>query len=397
MTPAAAPAVSPPTRGGAGEVAGASARISPALLFPQERIARAPLKGWAALLRARLHRVISEGERPREVAREVARVANNAALIAVHHGMRDAALALTHAQIGWHPRYGRRCDDTAISAHAVQPWVNLGRLEAIDGAWARALARFTCLGEYGSPAGMVLGEVRVDDGGWAAVFSTRGEFKGFLENVRVLDTLKALLLNRRFAEAVEYVSAGRGTWSSRIHPFADEVLIICGCARGEPEEAVHRARQTSRETTGWARVVFRVREAEALACAGAWDRAAEVLRPLAAVVGRAAPERRQELQNLYVCLRLSQVCRDCGLEETAAAMARYVVQGARVAEDEVFQIEALRILAVLAPAPEQEAWGDELARLEENTLHARYRRGGPAPPHPTVERLFAELGEVLAA
>ena len=67
-----------------------------------------------------------------------------------------------------------------------------------------------------------------------------------------------------------------------------------------------------------------------------------------------------------------------------------------MAGDEVFQIESLRVLACLAPAAERSRWREELDQVEETTGYARYRRGGPPPPNPVVERLYGELAEFLA-
>jgi hypothetical protein len=367
--------------------------IATSLLLPQSRIARAPLAEWAEGLVERADEHRRTERRTRKLCGELGGVANNAGLIAAHHG--DAAVArdLCERQMGFQRRFARRAGDPAIVAHAIQPWVNLGRLEAILGEWESSVSRFARLRGFRQAGRVDLGSVCVQ--GWEALSPTLLSFEALLENIYATDTLKALLLNRRFEETLEMLAVLERDCPADSVPLAREAEVVARGWLGEHDRAYGLAADAARESRGWKRAVFRLRQAEVLASAGRRGEAAEVLLSLARVVEQVSPATRAELGTLHVMHRMGGLCAELGLEDEAVALARGCLEGARAANDEAFQIEALRVLASQAPAVERAGWEDELSRAEAATDYRRYRRSTAARPHPVLDPFYDYVREML--
>ena len=376
---------------------GLAVTISTALLLPGERIPRLPLERWASRLATDLDQTRKTARRIRVLAREVAVLANNTALVATVQGQRGVARQQCEQQVNWHHRLGRRSRDPGLCGHAVQPWVNIGRLESLSGDWRASLNRFAHLNAYRTTDELRLGKVRIGRTGWEAVAASRTEFQQMLDAINVIDSLKTLLTNGRFEDVLTFTSRLGTQFGEILLRRSDEAMIVARCRLGDFEGACDLATAAAKQVRGWERAVFGVRLGEVLACAGDHRRAASLLGSVSATVACVSPEKKGELQSLYMLLRLCTVCGEIGLDDHMLALARDIYNGASKADDEVFQIESLRILAEHTPASERERWREELDRLEETTDYVRYRRGGkPATPNPVLERLYGELGEFLS-
>jgi hypothetical protein len=137
----------PPSRHA--DTAAPAASITASLLIPLDRMARAPLPDWTGRLLASLDRSRASVRQTRLMAEKFGSIGNNAGLIAALRAEMQTAWSVTERQVWWLGRLARRSGDATVAAHAVQPWVNLGRLEALTGRWREALARFEALSTYG--------------------------------------------------------------------------------------------------------------------------------------------------------------------------------------------------------------------------------------------------------
>ncbi|HSU14931.1 hypothetical protein [Longimicrobium sp.] len=370
--------------------------VSATLLLPHGRLARAPLPEWGRRSAALLTRAAGAPE-PRARSREVAVAANQVALIAAHQGRGEVARALCEAQMEWQLRLARRAGDPAIAAQALQPWVNLGRLEALAGDWAGALVRFSGLLAHRAARPVPVGGACVSGEGWEEVAADAVGFGEFLEGVYVIDSLKALLQNRRDAEALGFAAALPEGIAPAIARFGVEASVVAWCRAGECGRACDAALAAARACDGWERAVFLLRLAEALLLSGDAATARAVLSGSAAAIGRDPAAGRGALKALYVVHGYAGACREAGLEGDALSLARLLLQGGRDARDEVFAVDALRLLTALAPAPERARWAGEMEALQESSLYPRCRRGrGAAPADPGLDALYEQLQDVLS-
>ncbi|HEV3050466.1 MAG TPA: hypothetical protein VGX50_09170, partial [Longimicrobium sp.] len=315
-------------------------------------------------------------------------------------GERAAAVSLCERQMWWQHRLSRRAGDAGIARRSVQPWVNLARLEAIAGEWEAALSRLQRLRPHGRTGAIALQPVRSDGMGCQHIAQDGGAFSRVVENIYVVDTLRALLQNRRFDEVLGFSEQVHRAFRPFLGLWALEASMVAASSLGDAELARRLGGDALQreEVTAWRRMLFRLRLAEVEACAGDLARAREALGPLVRAEARLSREARSPLQSLYILARLASACLEAGLLPEAAAVARGVYDGARTAGDEVFQVEALRTLAAAAPPGETAAWEEALRALEASTEYRQYRSRQAPPPDPAAfDALCAELAEVYAS
>jgi hypothetical protein len=372
--------------------------IASTLLLPQDRIAREPLSCWASRLVAELEQERRAEWPPREQAAVLGGIANNAALIAAHQGRFDTARAICEAQVRCQLRRAEDIGDAAISGHALQPWINLGRLDAIAGEWEAALARFASLAGARAGAPLQLGAVQTDGAAWQVIGNTRAEFEEFAERVRIVESLKALLANGRWAKVLafaEEVPPELGTGTARL---VREARIVALAQEGRHVEAEESARDALRNSVGWEQLVFQLRLAEVIAIGGSTAGVAGLLSPvLYAGLGLSAAAC-GSLQPLYVLTRAAAAAREAGMHDEAARLARRLLEGARSARDEIFELSCLRLLTAAARADERPGWKEALNRLRSETEYVRERGAADRPSDPLVgapARLYGTLLERL--
>lgn len=362
--------------------------IATGILSPQDRVPRAPLLSWATRLLRELADATTTVRGVRDLAGVFGYLGNNAGLIAALRGDTRMAWWLTERQVWWHGRQARRSRDAALAACAVQPWINLGRLEALAGKVDEALSRFSVLGTYDVSGRLEMGCVRLGGSGWQAVSRSRDEFLHFLDAVYVSDSFKTLLMNGRFERVSRFSSSVAETprWWLR-----EEAGIVAESRLGDHTAALSRATTAAREATGWNRAVLRLRLAEAHACAGDVERARPILSQLAGVVRQLSGEAMAKPDLMPITARLAGACHECGLADDACAVARHVLTGARTARDEMIEIEMLRLLADASPDDEVQGWRDSAQAAVDATDYARFRRGAPPRPDPVFDELYERL------
>jgi hypothetical protein len=372
--------------------------ISTALLRPQDRIPRAPLGRWAGRLSRKLERCLRDERTAGGVSEQVGSIANNAALIAAHRGEGAVAWRLCERQLWWQHRLSRRARAAAIASRCVQPWVNLARLEALTGRCDAALARLQLLAGRRPGRWLALQPVRADGVGCQPIQHTDGDFEVMLENIYIIDSLKALLQNRRWAEAAEFATRMRREGPARLALWSDEAAVVAASRMGDHDgaRAAVQAGLGRPEAVAWHRATFHLRRAEVEACAGNLNGARGELGRLVQVALRLSPAARSQLQPMYVLVRVAAACAEVGMAKEALQVAGAVYEGACTADDEVMRIEALRILAEWAPDEARAEWNEALGALERTTEYHRYRCPDVPPRHGAAcESLYAALAEVL--
>ncbi|HYR07219.1 MAG TPA: hypothetical protein VEQ60_05610 [Longimicrobium sp.] len=378
----------------------AAPRIGTALLLPQDRIPRAPLSAWTAMLRARAAAARRGCRAAGALSAEAGTLGNNAALIAAQRGERTAVVELCERQLWWQHRLSRRSRRPEIAARCVQPWVNLARLESAAGAWEAAVSRLERLGARGRAEGIALQPLRGDGTGCQHIPRGGDDFLEMLESVHVIDTLRVLLQNRRHAELFAFSARVKREFRPGLALWALEASVVAACVDGDFDLARRAGREAllRDDARGLPGALFRLRLAEVAACAGQPERARGVLGPLARAASQGSRHPGVNLQPLYVLARLAGACLEAGLPDDAHGVARVVYEGGRVAGDEVFQLEALRTLAAAAPEPERAGWTEKLWALEQATEYRQYRAPGAPPPDRTAfGALCAELAELYAS
>ena len=367
--------------------------ISTTLLLPHERVALASLGRWAERLDTRLTRCRDTLRTLSELAATVSDIANNTALVATHQGQPSTARTLCERQIQWQCRLARRSKTSWGLPHALQPWINLGRLDALSGKWEAALERFARLRELRDGGRIDLGPMCIGTRQCEALSSTPDGLRRHLTTVYVVDSLRALLLNRRFAEAADFAWKVELDCPAEPARLAVEASIIATCRLGDHASAENLAAMALDRARGWDRAVFQLRMAEVLGCAGERVRAAEILSRSAAVLEGVSLGRKKKPDVLPALVRFASACAEVDLHSEALDLARDTREAARAGGDEVVEIESLRILARLSPAPQQ--WRDALGELETATDYHRYRPERGHAGNPALQLLYERVLQFL--
>lgn len=365
------------------------ASISTALLSPNDRVARLPLRFWAERLILNLQHTYATIREPRRFAENLAAIGNNAGLVAASRGDTEAALKSAELQIRWLGRLARRSRESSLAAFAVQPWVNLGRLDAISGRTMEALDRFSELWRSALNGHVHIGTLRLGEGDWAAIVPTRDHFLTFVHTIYVSDSLKAMILNRRF-DLVDPFSLQVGA-KGRLKSMCDEACIVAESKTGDHRKAIARAETAVASATGWPAVVLQLRLAEANACAGELDGSRKILSQLADMIQHVSVKIMAKPELMQITARLAVACCEVELFHDGITVAENVLKGAQSVQDEMIQLDMLEILANFAEQEQANSWREKLSELKAGTDYARFRRGLAAQPSSLFDELYSCL------
>ena len=194
------------------------------ILSDRGRIFRPSLRRWAPSLTARLHRAKHRGADPGH-AFEISGLCNNASLLFALAGESEFAEAICTRQIAWLARRAQTGDGFEAISLAIQPWVNIGRLERQRGQTTRALAQFTAIFPDGDgqlafgPFRLAIEDLRYED----------------VELIGVIDSLRTLWLARDYERGLRFVRRLRPRLRSaaalvRLDEYAFQLHLALGHA-----------------------------------------------------------------------------------------------------------------------------------------------------------------------
>jgi hypothetical protein len=349
--------------------------VTKTLLYPIFRIARLPLSTWARELQDGLTRCLRETRTSGRFHWGVAETGNQTALLVTYRGDTDRARLLCERQMVWAQRAGRRARDPGLSWHMVNPWSNLGRLDALAGDWRRALDRFAALRRYSPGLPLCLGSCVLRVPGGRTFQRTEDDFSSLLHLTTVLDICKTLLWSRQFDELDELATELRSQRQPKFECIVDEARMVAGALRREFDVAlaiVDSALQ--RGHSDWTRVVFQLRRAELIACCGGLARASAELHALARKLLSLSLASHSSPPVLQILVRVATFASELGDEQLAERMASAAHLAAQTCRDQTFEIESLRTLIAVSPIGRREQHRADLAQLEQSTEYVRYRR-----------------------
>ena len=353
------------------------------LLSPERKLSRRPLRAWARELNETLKSSSADGA-------VLEGCANQGALLAAHLGHPSAAKAICNAQLAW---VARQCDrDPGALGHAIQPWINLGRLLAMSGSVESALRHFQLDRASRAGADVAIGPVKVNGGAWAGVFAHDPTLGRTLETVGIVEPLKSLLGVSAFDAVLRQVRASRPSPLALRGVIREvEVVALRGLARhdavvaavgwpaSEPFQATVLMLQglpSLEAVQGAARAVGRALLLGAFLQAADWGNGAS---PLAVATAAYA---------------LGDYLTRAGHAASAVELLRMSRDTAAACNDEVLEIQALELLArgAYSGLPKRE-WCRELDLRLQACEYAHIRR---LHQRPVVALDGHPVGELVA-
>ncbi len=218
----------------------------------------------------------------------------------------------------------------------------------------------------------------------------------------VVDTLRALLANRRFEDVLAFAAERPADGVDHLEPIVAEAELVALGRLQRLDEALARVDGYARRADSWERIVIRLREAELLVAAGVEDRARRVIARLIDVCSRVDLAAKARVPFLLPIEHLLRIAWSLDLADEALSLAEAAYKAAQRLEDEPLQAGLLRLLAEAPGNPVRRAeFAAALDRLIETTAYARLRGGDgsaapkAAPDTAVLDALFAELLAIL--
>lgn len=364
------------------------------LLMPAAQIPRLPLQKWASGLADRANQLAARSTSAEfEHASLVTNTANNAALVLTHGGLVDSAEAVCRSQCAWLADVAERHGCPELRMLLIQPWVNLGRLCARTCRTEQALSCFADVLHCTTSARPAIAGFPLNRNHWAYLEWDAAAGERFGRTVYIKNSLDALLLARRYEDVVSFAAANRHLCQDNLRAFALEAEMIARARLGEREQAIG-AEQRDRPYHPWARIVFRVRSAQALAMADEdLDRANSIIGALLAVMQQLAVAEKATLPYLLVVMQAVRT--QLALRTTPAAchLASDLAAAADRLDDEVLMIEALQSLCLTGAVAESA----RLQGLLRQTGYCRFASAEVAqkPVPPEIVRMSESVFAML--
>lgn len=343
------------------------------LLWPYERPARSALAPWATALTGRL---ASPGS-PQETATWL----NQAALVFSHLGATEVARWVCHEHIGLFARAAS--SDRGLIALALQPTINLGRLDVLAGKHASGREHFR-LAEHlaARDAVNLAGRCRVQAGDWEYLTAFDSTLEATLTTVYVIDSIQSWLAegsHRDILSFTERVTARPGPlpWAA-----ISEARVACWVELGDLDRAIAEADQVQDADANLV-LAFQLHLSRGLWAAGSRHHAQQLVSRVGTRLAGTdwARSDTAELPRYFPLIETSvRLARDQELEPLAARLACTLLDVAARAGDQVMSLKALRVLGCLGPSPAE--YRSRATALEMGCDYRLVRQGAGQPPRP---------------
>jgi hypothetical protein len=365
------------------------------ILTPQDRPVRLPLAQWAAKKLDEFSRLRqSDSYDQPEVCGPIVDCFNEAALIETYYGRLDRAEALCHAAMQWVAGLVHATGSTFCYRFALQPYVNLGRLDRIEKRWQESLDKFRIVEEAlrGNP--VRFGPIAIDEKSLAAM-TARFPDLAVLRNIFILDTLKTLLKAAWFEKVLAFCPFWISPSMKKQNDFMCEASLAALECMEYHAQALELNDEFLRGNPGSRnRLVFLYRRIEILLAVNDVE-AVRLARKLAAVF--AAYEGDLSHNKLIVLARICEIMLALDLPEVGPLLRSGLSAAAKLGE--VFlQREFLQMLARTATADEvREKLRQSLDELSAVAFYgAAHKPGtkGTEDIHTLSEQLLAFAGSI---
>jgi hypothetical protein len=386
-----------PNEGARGEEATrrTGALIACDTLLETERTTRPPLRLWA---RDSLDALRATAARGSASWSGIASSMNVAALIEVYRGDRAGAKALCETQLRWIDNLAKSHGMTAVGELALQPWINLGRLQRIEGDFRGSLARFTLFIDQAAERDMHLGPIWIDAGMFRQIAEREPVVRRFLENVYVVDSCKTYFAAKDYEGLLAFTRRCRSIGASGTLPYLEEAEAIALAWLGRHGDALEMTEREVWRKSPYLDVVSRSYRAAILALSGEREPAVRIASKLTARISPAMLEKLQDHRVLRYLHHLGSLTRHLGMTDPALRVCQLGLQGARAFGDEPLTLSFLEALLALDAPGEREALEQERAVLLRDCLNVTllYPRGLRPDPALANDPIFSELRSAIA-
>jgi hypothetical protein len=347
--------------------------VSDSLYSPQERVAREPLTAWSQRLLSQMRSAVDESGQLCDIAL-AANCFNQAALVELFRGKMRSARQLCRSHLRWQLE-GRRPPPSLPHGSAIQPFINLIRLDVLGGKDVHALASFAALDlarkgirSAGCSCGSPIPEMLVE------LVSQNAEAAEIVETVFVIDSLKTLLRSGTPASIAEFCDRNAPGRPAMLSPFFTEARMIAVGRLGDYSSASGLA-DIEAQRNPELLLVFLVRLIELALFTEQPKRAVQQLLNPSLKIADAILATAPEIVSLGLIWRLALLVRMVGDANEALRIAQCVLARARAVNDEPFEVEVLAFLSRCASqSGDRSTWRSLLSLKLGETEYVGLRR-----------------------
>lgn len=332
------------------------------VLLPQERARRRPLPEWVDEIHANLDRARDgwTNDLPGATTGVMA-CFNQAALLEVHLGRKYLAEELCMRALSWLDGLIAQTGNIECYKNGFQPFVNLARLDRINGSWTKALSKLDVLRDGLNLHSIRLHHLAVSDDVLRIILQDN-KLLTILNNMCMIERLKTLLKAEMYDQVLEL--AVEPSTGALLGQFLAEAQVVAFCCTGEfglarrlVEKYLHRS--ASADPT-----VFLFRFAEVLAASGEHGAALNALLKLKDIFVRSQAKLGIEpltlMNRLTLLLRTSSLLLHLNAQAECRESAWLGYKAALQLDDVVLICEFLHLLA---EAGRQDIHGKNISTL----------------------------------
>ncbi|WNF01156.1 hypothetical protein PS467_40345 [Streptomyces luomodiensis] len=317
---------------------------------------------------------------------------NLAALVVAHSGDVKTAERLCWLQLEWLARLSSDSGESFILHNTLQPWINVGRLRALQGD-ADGARRHFLLAEYMRDRRAVqLGPCSILAGAWPLILAAEPEIPGVLWNVYAIDQVKAYMRSGDPARALAVISGLRRVAPPASHPFITEGEILILLRSGRAKEALDKATNVTPERPS-SEMAFLLHQVAAMVALGHEGRARRLAISLTALVTRTDLEYATPGTFLRHLKQLGLLLEKVSEFNYARAIYLRGLEVCDKHEDEPLRLEFVEGVLRLAPNDAASAkWRSRRDDLLGRSLYFEVRRKNgirAAHDHPSIRHLVA--------
>jgi len=253
------------------------------ILVPYQKPLKKPLAAWAAT-------VLGQFDELRESARHdlngtinaMVTCYNEAALLEVHYGRLQTGAALCEASLDWLERCCAHVDSVNVLRYSFQPYINMARLDRIQGRYEDALDKFGAVYRAYQGKAARIERFHITSEMNVAIFTGPDSPARLARTIYLLEFLKTFLKTKWWDRAVDFAASADHQGGDIIgRDILAEGLIVALGRLGRYPEAIAAGEPILADRQGPNRMLFLFRRAEVFAAAGRMDDALRIAVKLA--------------------------------------------------------------------------------------------------------------------
>ena len=365
------------------------------VLIPHERALRKPLPQWTGEVTESLdwgRKVLAN-----DLAAGTTTLItcfNQAALMEVLFGRTPHAQELCTRALSWLDKLISQTGGLECYKNVFQPFVNLARLDRINGLWTEALSKLNVVQDALNLHSITLYRVCVPDDVLHLLLQD-SQLAGILRNACTIERLKTLLKAGMYSAILDLAAERRG--EPLLAQFVAEAEAIALCRAGEFDPALRVIEKWLYRSSCGNQPVFLFRLAETLAAAGRRETALAALLKLKGIFLRSRAKLGSEpltlLNRLALLLRTSNLLLHLNAPTDSQELARLGYEASVAAGDVSLVCEFLN---VLKRAGVQTVDGEEISEFVRHTkARAWYGVAQPGCPVPERDRAVRRLNDLF--